>query len=66
MYAYGEGERPFKVYHATPRSQIECSSLLPLMECDIGKSLLVIEVNEDGMDPITWYSNELEQVHIPK
>jgi len=36
------------------------------MECDIGKSLLVIEVDEDGVDPITWCSNELEQVHIPK
>ena len=63
VYAYGEVEQSFTVYHATPRSQIACSPVvLPLEEYGIGKSLLVIEENEDGVDPITWCSNEPQQV----
>lgn len=62
MFACGGVQDPFKVFKTAPRSELPCSPRLELAESDIGNTVLVVELAEDGLDPVTWSTTPTVQV----
>ena len=45
-----------------PRSELPCSPRLQLAESDVGNTVLVVELAEDELDPVTWSTTPTVQV----
>lgn len=54
MFARRGVYEPFKMYETAPRGEVVCNSQLLLEECNVANTVLAVEVQEDGIDPLSW------------
>ena len=53
MFACGGVQDPL-VFETAPRSELQCSLQVQLAESNVQNTVLVVELADDGIDPITW------------
>ena len=52
----------FKIFKTAPRSEVQCSHEVQLADVDVESTVVVVEVLENGIDPINWSMPPTPQV----
>ena len=50
------------MFKTAPRSELPCSPEVQLVESDVENRLFIVEVVQDGIDPMTWSTPPTLQV----